>query len=176
MYRQHFKDSIYLEVAHSIARLSKDENTNIGSVIVAKDGSPVSWGYNGTVSGFRDYVIPHNREKKDLSYIEGFNYKKFKADKYPFMCHAEENALDFADNDKLEGATVYVTAMPCSNCARQIAKKKISRVVVSPNVRIKDKESSLNKDDNIAKFIFAEAGIELFVGTSKKHIETDDTL
>ena len=59
--RTQLKDNIYLDVAKNIARQSRDENTQVGAVIVAKDGSPVSWGYNGTIPGFNDDEIPHGQ-------------------------------------------------------------------------------------------------------------------
>ena len=55
--RQDQKDAVYSSMAREISKLSKDENTKIGAVIVAKDGTPISWGYNGTVSGFDDSGI-----------------------------------------------------------------------------------------------------------------------
>ena len=168
--RQELKDSIYLEVAKTISKLSKDQNTQMGAVIVSKEGTPVSWGYNGTVSGFRDDVIPHSRDTKNLHYIENFfKTVEIKENKYPFICHAEENALDFGDNDKLNGATIYVTAMPCKSCARQIAKKKISRVVVAPY--ISSENSTIGADNDLTKFIFAEARIFLFIGNEEVFLD-----
>ena len=175
-YNQELKDDIYLEVAHNISKLSKDENTQIGAVIVTKEGAPVSWGYNGTVSGFRDDVIPHSREEKKLRYMEDYKYVDLQEHKYPFMCHAEENALDFANNDKLKGATIYVTAMPCGICARQIAKKKLARVVVSPTPKNIAENSIVGRDDILVKFIFAEARISLFIGNKEIFLDKDELL
>ena len=161
--RTALKDNVYLEMVQTISKLSKDKQTQNGAIIVAKDGTPVSWGYNGTVSGFRDEIIPHSREKKRLNFEENCELKTFEENKYPFMCHAEENALDFGDNEKLKGATIYVTGMPCGHCARQIAKKKIARVVIPAGLTY-DKNSTMEKDEMLTKFIFAEAGIQLFIG------------
>lgn len=172
--RQQLKDNVYLQVAHDISKLSKDENTQIGAVIVTSEGAPVSWGYNGTVSGFRDDVIPHSRQIKQLSYIEDCKHTELHENKYHFICHAEENALDFADNNKLKGATIYVTGMPCKTCARQIAKKKLARVVVSPVSENIAENSTVGQDDTITKFIFAEAGISLFIGNKEIVLRRDE--
>ena len=161
--REALKAKVYMDVAKNISRLSKDENTQIGSVIVAKDGTPVSWGYNGTVSGFRDGVIPHSREKKDITYKEKGEIKTIKADKYPFMCHSEDNAIDFGKGRKLKGATIYITAMPCGDCARKIAKAKLSKVVVLPQEDV-EINSSIGKEDDIAKFILTEGNVQLWTG------------
>ena len=66
--RQLLKDEVYLNMVKEVAKLSKDKNTHIGALIVAQDGTPVSWGYNGAVSGFNDAMIPHSREKETLTY------------------------------------------------------------------------------------------------------------
>lgn len=162
--RTQLKDNIYLDVAKNIARQSRDENTQVGAVIVAKDGSPVSWGYNGTIPGFNDDEIPHSREQKELSYVENGFEIKFSSNKYPFMEHAEANAIDFGDKDKMRDATIYVTAMPCKDCARKIVKRKISRVVVVPSFLDNDKNSSIGNDDNITKYLFSQGNVSLYIG------------
>jgi dCMP deaminase len=166
--RQKLKDDVYSDQAKILSRLSKDQNTKVGAIIVASDGSPVSWGYNGTVSGFNDSKIPHNREEKDLYYMEyevgsndGLIQNTLKSNKYPFMCHAESNALFYADRQKLVGATLYVTGFPCENCAREIARAKIKRVVIRSITD--DPNSMLNQPSEISKYIFAQADIRLNV-------------
>jgi len=156
-----FKDSVYLDIASKLALLSKDENTKVASIIVASDGSPVSWGYNGTIPGFPDDEVPHSRDFKELSYCENGETKIFKQNKYPFMEHAEANAIDFGDKEKMKDATIYVSHLPCQACARKIAKHKISRVVVAntPN----NTESTVGADSDITKYIFSLAKIDLWV-------------
>jgi dCMP deaminase len=162
MCRQQLKDSVYLNVAKEISTLSKDENTHVGAIIVGIDGEPVSWGYNGTIPKMDDEIIPHSREKQTLVYIEDFKFIEFEADKYPFMEHAERNAIDFGDKRKMNNATIYVTHMPCKDCARAIAKSGIKRVVVSDNNV--DAGSSVGSDNNITKFIFSQKRIQLQIG------------
>jgi dCMP deaminase len=165
MERTKLKHKTYLKMAKDISQLSKDENTKNGAIIVGKDGTPVSWGYNGTVAGFRDDIIPHSRETKTIHYHEGNHLpvlKTIEINKYPFMCHAEANALDFGDNDKIKGSTIYVTGMPCVDCAMDIAKKKIATVMI-PKPKKSEKGSMMGRDDDLSKFIFAEAGIRLYV-------------
>jgi len=160
--RQNLKDKVYLDIANNIAKLSKDEQTKIGCVIVGKDGSPVSWGYNGTIAGFDDEYIPHNREEKILKYYEGSNTVSFKSNKYPFMAHAEKNALHFAPDNKSEGATLYLTKPPCEDCALDIVKNKIARVVVENNTPT-DKNSTIGNNEHIVKFLFSQAGIQYVI-------------
>jgi len=165
--RKQLKDNVYLDMAIGLSRLSRDENTQVGAVIVADDGSPVSWGYNGTIPGFNDNEIPHNRDVKELSFCENGIKQTFSENKYPFMEHAEANAIDFGDKDRMENATIYVTAMPCKDCARKIVKRKISRVVVVENDVTMDKNSSIGNDVNITKYLFAKGNIDLCIGYTK---------
>ena len=167
--RRELKDSVYLDMAKGLARLSKDKNTQVGAVIVAKDGSPVSWGYNGTIPGFDDTEIPHSREVQELSYYENGNEIKFTSNKYPFMEHAEANSIDFGDKDKMAGSTIYVTAMPCKDCARKIVKRKIARVVVEANTQSFDNNSSIGNDNDITKYLFHKGNVDLFIGNT--HID-----
>ena len=162
--RQTLKDSVYLNMAKGIALLSKDKDTKIGAVIVARDGSPVSWGYNGTLPGLDDDKIPHSREEQELCYVENGVTHCFMASKYPFMQHAEENAIDFGDKDKMAGATIYVTGMPCLRCAGKIAKRNIARVVIPDDIVITE-GSTIGKDDDITKFYFSRKGIILTIGS-----------
>ena len=79
------------------------------------------------------------------------------------MCHAESNALHYADKTKLDGATIYILGFPCIECAKQIARSGISRVVIQSPVNV-DKESMLaDADFHEAKFMFAAKGIELCI-------------
>lgn len=170
MCRSHLKDSTYLKVAHNISALSKDENTKVGAVIVGTNGEPVSWGYNGTIPKMDDDLIPHSRESKPLTYIEDFKFVTFESDKYPFMEHAERNAIDFGDKNKMAGATIYVTHLPCKDCARAIAKAGIIKVVVSDeNVQPSD-TSTIGNDSHITKFIFSQKKIKLQIGTTTVNI------
>lgn len=171
--RRELKDSVYLDMARGLARLSKDENTQVGAVIVAKDGSPVSWGYNGTIPGFNDDEIPHSRELKELSYFENGTEKKFSANKYPFMEHAEANAIDFGHKNRMKDATIYVTAMPCKDCARKIVKRKISRVVIPAVKNSNDASSSIGCDDDITKYLFYKGNVDLFIGSTQVDLSKD---
>jgi dCMP deaminase len=164
------KDEVYLNVAKEISRLSKDENTKVGAVIVDKEGRVVSTGRNGTVAGLDDSLIPHSREPRTLAYIEQGVKKTFESNKYPFMRHAEENAIAFSENmSRLEGSTMYATGMPCPKCALAIAQHKIARVVITPEAEFAIKMLN-DEDKHVSKYIFAMAGIVFEIGDSNKHL------
>lgn len=161
--RQLLKDDVYLNSAVQMSRLSKDKNTKIGAVIVASDGEPVSWGYNGMSKNVDDDKMPQSRETLDLCYYRNDELVCFKANKYPFISHAEANAIDFGDPDKLKGSTIYVTAFPCDKCCQRIINAGIKRVVVRES--LVDEGSSLRDDNmrNCVEFHLATARIDLTV-------------
>lgn len=167
----HLKDEVYLNIAKEVARLSKDENTKVGSVIVDKDGIVVSTGRNGTVSGFDDSKIPLSREEKPVQYWENGIKQELIINKYPLVIHSEGNAISMAENrSRLNGATIYVTGMPCPKCALAIAQSKISRVVMPSEWVIK---SVTEEDIKITKFIFSQADIELQIGDDVVKLDTN---
>ncbi len=156
-----------MNMANEIAKLSRDENTQIGCMIVANDGTPVSWGYNGTISGANDDSIPHSREDKEIHYmkLEKCDLPKHCSvitNKYPWMRHAERNAIKYADPVKLKGATLYVNAYPCEACALEIADSGIRRVVVRTNTKI-DCNSSIQSDHSLSEAILAQKQMEMSV-------------
>lgn len=161
MTRQNLRDDVHLTVAAQHARLSKDINTQVGCVIVASDNTPVSWGYNGGCAGFQDDLMPYSRENMTLTYFEDGEPKPFSANKYPFMNHAESNAIFFADKSKLIGATLYVTGFPCEICAKEIARAKIGRVVVADSSS--DPLSMLSSLSDVTKYLFAMGNIKLTI-------------
>lgn len=162
--RQSLRDDVYMNQARQISRLSKDENTHLGCVIIGADNTPVSNGYNGAISGYPDDTIPHSRENKALTYYEDGVKKVFLANKYPFMNHAEDNAMFFADQSKLRGATLYVTGFPCDECAKRIARNGIARVVVEePAAADQSSMVVAGAEHHVAKMHFALKGVRLTV-------------
>lgn len=156
-------DEVYLNVAKELSRLSKDQNTKVGAIIIDTSGREVGSGRNGTVSGFDDSYIPMTREEKELQYLEDGKLITFSANKYPMMIHSEANAIAFArDPEKLVGATIYCTHMPCSKCALNIAQHKIARVVIPSEGYIA--KCVDEKDQILTKFIFAQKGIVFQIG------------
>jgi dCMP deaminase len=58
----------------------------------------------------------------------------------PYVLHAEANAITkvACSNNSSEGATLYVTASPCLECAKLIIQAGIRRVVFNELYRIID--------------------------------------
>ena len=111
-------DKSYLEMARVWARNSYCARRQVGALIV-KDRMIISDGYNGTPAGFENVCEDENGVTK------------------PYVLHAEANAITKvakSGNSSL-GATMYVTASPCIECAKLIIQAGISRVVYSEDYR-----------------------------------------
>ena len=112
-------DEYFMGVAELSAMRSKDPSTQVGACIVSADNRILSIGYNGAPNGFEDKYFPWDREGD------------FLATKYPFVCHAELNAIsNFRGNKKdLEGAKLYVTLFPCNECTKLIIQNGIKEII-----------------------------------------------
>ncbi len=162
--RRKLRDEVYTEMMLAQARLSKDQNTRMGAVLVSGDGRVLSTGYNGAPASFDDATIPYTREKRKLAYDlldaesgEVVSHHEFEANKYPFMVHAEINALHYARGKVPPGSKLYVIGFPCERCALEIALSGVSEIFVTKDDY--DVNSSLNNSRDTAYYMFAQAGI-----------------
>jgi dCMP deaminase len=105
-------DRRYLEMARIWAKNSYCVRRQVGALIV-KDKMIISDGYNGTPSGFENVCEDEAGKTK------------------PYVLHAEANAITKVakSNNSSEGATLYITASPCIECAKLIIQSGIKRVV-----------------------------------------------
>ena len=110
----------FMSIALLSAQRSKDSHTQVGACIVNDENKIVSVGYNGMPTGCEDSEMPWEREGAFLD------------TKYPFVCHAELNAILNCNTD-LHGCTLYVTLFPCNECAKAIIQSGIRRVVYLEN-------------------------------------------
>ncbi|MDG1525332.1 MAG: dCMP deaminase family protein [Candidatus Thalassarchaeaceae archaeon] len=108
-------DQRFLKLAEHISGWSKDPSTKVGCVVVGEDREIRSTGFNGFPRGIAD-------DMERLSDRE---------QKYPLICHAEENAIMHAARIglSLKGCTAYVTWPPCTRCARSLIQAGVIEVV-----------------------------------------------
>lgn len=137
----------FMEVAELVKTWSKDPSTKVGAVVVGPDREIRSTGYNGLVRGVDDNK-PERLERPT---------------KYDFFEHAERNAVYNACliGASLKGCIIYVTSMPCPDCARAIIQSGI-KMVVTHKVEI-DENSPVNTwRDKLAysEEMFKEAGVD----------------
>lgn len=111
-------DLHYLKMAFVVASMSKCVRAHYGSILVSADGRIVSTGRNGK---------PRGSINDDVCYRLGVQPN---ANNIPDCClHSEANCLMFASPEEKEGATLYVSGVPCENCTLLIAQSKIARLV-----------------------------------------------
>ena len=113
-------EEYFMGIALLSAQRSKDSHTQVGACIVNDEHKIVSVGYNGMPTGCDDDQMPWEREGDFLD------------TKYPFVCHAELNAILNCNTD-LHGCTLYVTLFPCNECAKAIIQSGIRRIVYLDN-------------------------------------------
>jgi dCMP deaminase len=119
--KQRKLDIRYLKMARIWAENSYCKRRQVGALLV-KDKTIISDGYNGTPSGFPNVCEDDN----DTT--------------FPYVLHAEANAIAKVaqSNNSSDGATLYVTASPCIECAKLIIQAGIKRVVYSEKYRLTD--------------------------------------
>lgn len=113
-------DEYFMSVALLSAQRSKDNHTQVGACIVNPENRIVSVGYNGMPTGCCDDAMPWKREGTFLE------------TKYPFVCHAELNAI-LNNVANLRGCRLYVTLFPCNECAKAIIQSGIREVIYYDN-------------------------------------------
>lgn len=126
--KQRLLDSRYLRMARIWAENSYCERRKVGALIV-KDNMIISDGFNGTPSGFEN--VCEDEEGKTKSYV----------------LHAEANAITKVarSGNSSDGATLYITASPCIECAKLIIQAGIKRIVYSELYRFHDGIDLLNR-------------------------------
>ena len=114
-------DDKYLEMARVWASNSYCKRRQVGALIV-KDRMIISDGYNGTPSGFENICEDESGATK------------------PYVLHAEANAITKVakSGNSSQGATLYVTASPCLECAKLIIQAGIKRVGYRDEYRLTD--------------------------------------
>ena len=110
-------DDYFMSVALLSGKRSKDPNTQVGACIVNKNNVIESIGYNGLPKGCSDDEFPWEKEGEMLN------------TKYPFVVHAELNAILNAKGKDLSGCKIYVALFPCNECAKAIIQAGIKTIV-----------------------------------------------
>ena len=114
-------DQRYLRMARIWAENSYCQRRQVGALVV-KDKMIISDGYNGTPTGFENVCEDEHNVSK------------------PYVLHAEANAITklARSSNNSDGATIYITASPCIECAKLIIQSGIKRVVYGEHYRLTD--------------------------------------
>jgi len=119
--KQHKIDLAYIKMAQVWAELSHATRKKVGALIV-KNNTIISDGFNGTPSGFEN-------ECEEAIHNEDGSFREYKTKWY--VLHAESNALAKVakSTQSSDGATLYITYSPCTDCSKLILQAGIKRVV-----------------------------------------------
>ena len=114
-------DRRYARMAQIWAENSYCVRRKVGALVV-KNNMIISDGYNGTPTGFENICEDGNNVSK------------------PYVLHAEANAITklARSSNSSDGATLYVTASPCIECAKLIIQSGIKRVIYTEQYRLTD--------------------------------------
>ncbi|MCQ2109939.1 MAG: dCMP deaminase family protein [Bacteroidaceae bacterium] len=138
--KQHELDLRYARMARIWAENSYCVRRKVGALVV-KDKMIISDGYNGTPTGFENICEDENNVSK------------------PYVLHAEANAITklARSNNSSDGATLYITASPCIECAKLIIQSGIRRVIYSEHYRLTDGIDLLNRAGIEVEFLDPES-------------------
>ena len=104
-------------VALLSAKRSKDPSTQVGACIVNDKNKIVGAGYNGLPIGCDDDEFPWHKQGDFLN------------TKYPYICHAELNAILNNIGMDLKGCKIYTALFPCNECSKAIIQSGIAEVI-----------------------------------------------
>lgn len=134
-------DEYFMGVALLASKRSKDPSTQVGACIVDSNNVILTTGYNGFPKGCSDDEFPWDREGENT--------------KYPYVVHAELNAILNASGKDLKGSRIYVALFPCNECAKAIIQAGITEVIY-----LSDKYADTPMTQ-ASKLLLSTAGVKL---------------
>ncbi|KAL5064465.1 hypothetical protein RYX36_026202 [Vicia faba] len=124
-------DDYFMAIAFLSAERSKDPNRQVGACLVSQDGIILGIGYNGFPRGCSDDKLPWAKKSKTGNPLET---------KYPYVCHAEVNAILNTNHASAAGQRLYVTMFPCNECAKIIIQSGVSEVIYYVEKRLENSD------------------------------------
>lgn len=131
----------FMGLAYHASLRSHDSETKVGCVIVSENNAIIGFGYNGFCSGIHDDELPTTRP-----------------DKYPYMVHAEQNALSNVLIKPPSNCIAYITKLPCEVCSKLLWQNNIRhwRVPKNNNITV-----SANKDQKNVIDLLISHGLQI---------------
>ncbi len=135
-------------VASIVSSFSKDKSTKCGTIIVRKDNSICSTGYNGFPRGVSDEN----------------EYRYERPIKYLYTEHSERNSIYNSNDASMIGYSMFVYTYPkklsiCSDCARAIIQTGITDVYLLSDNQV----DRWSESCQVAKIMFDESGVNLHI-------------
>ncbi|KAI5417291.1 uncharacterized protein LOC127074070 [Lathyrus oleraceus] len=122
-------DDYFMAIAFLSAERSKDPNRQVGACLVSQDGIILGIGYNGFPRGCSDDKLPWAKKSKTGNPLDT---------KYPYVCHAEVNAILNTNHASAAGQRLYVTMFPCNECAKIIIQSGVSEIIYFVEKRLEN--------------------------------------
>jgi dCMP deaminase len=137
-------DEYFLEMAEVVKKRSTCKRRQVGAVIV-KDSRVLASGYNGAPRGVR-HCDEAGCMREKMNIPSGQRHELCRG------LHAEQNAIIQAalHGIKIEGATIYITHMPCVLCAKMLINAAVTRLVFKGDY-----------PDELSESMLKEAGVKL---------------
>lgn len=137
----------WLDRCDELSRNSDDPDTRVGCIIVDPSEEVRSEGWNS---------LPRN-VRPEPSRLQ-------RPAKYAWIEHAERNAIFLAAKagTPLDGCTLYVPLLPCSECARGIIQAGIREVVISARRMDMYAGERYREDHVVANKMLSEAGVTVY--------------
>jgi len=126
-------DDYFMSVAFLSSLRSKDPNKQVGACIVGVDKVILGIGYNGFPRNCADASLPWAKKSRDGDKLQT---------KYPYVCHAEMNAIMNKNGASLRGSTIHVTMFPCNECSKLLIQAGVAEVVYFEDKRPTSTSSS----------------------------------
>ena len=113
----------FIAIARFLAERTDDPKTRVGAVIVSSKLEILGFGWNGfpLKAHYGEFGRSPSESKDDK--------------KYPYIIHAEQNALLMRNKKDIKGAILFVTKSPCNECAPLLAAEGIATIIVDDDVK-----------------------------------------
>jgi len=137
-------DEYFAQICSLTASKSEDQSTKCGCVIVTATNEIVSTGYNGFARGVKNTEARNERPLK-----------------YSYFEHSERNAIyNCARNGVATlGCKLYVTGVPCVDCARAIIQAGIKEVIMLTGQHDASFSERWAESMKVSKEMLAEANV-----------------
>lgn len=155
-------DEYFMGNAILASMRSKDPSNQVGACVVdEKNHKILSIGYNGLTRGMSDDEFDWLSTGEQTGVLK--NVKDY------YTVHAERNAIlnFYGDSRELEGATLYVTWFPCTECTKEIIQVGIKRLVY---LRMYSKTDLVE----ISKLMLEKAGVEIVKYNEKREFTKEE--
>ena len=138
---------VYIKVAKDFADLSHARKLKVGAIIV-KDNRIISFGYNGMPTGWDNECEEIRTEEGEYDVHVWYKTR-------PEVIHAEQNAIAkvAASTESSEGASMFCTHTPCTECAKMIVQAGIKEVFISEHYESDNYKSG--------EEVLTESGVEV---------------